>query len=254
MIDIHCHILPGVDDGPKNLVRFLEMAYRAVETGITHIFSTPHHANGHYVNDKETILQLVRHYNRILQQENIPLVIHPGQEIRLQRDIFLQLRMNELLTLANKGKYVLLELPTEEVPAYTQEVIYEFQLIGISPIIVHPERNSHLLEDHQLLYELVQEGALTQLTSSSLLGHFGKKVRVFAEEMIAHEQAHFIATDAHNTSTRGFFLHEAYEMIARQYGQEKTSYFKENAELLLDNKPIQPMPPLPFRKKIFGLF
>ena len=162
--------------------------------------------------------------------------------------------MDEVLTLDNKGKYLLLELPSGEVPTYTQEVVYELLLKGITPIIVHPERNRGFIEDHNLLFELVQEGALTQLTSGSIIGHFGKRVKSFSEKIIEHHLAHFIASDAHNIGTRGFSLQEAYEMITKTYGIHHTIYFKENAELLLSGHSLHIEHPIPIRKKILGVF
>ena len=162
--------------------------------------------------------------------------------------------MNEVLTLDNKGKYVLIELPSGEVPTYTQEVIYELLLRGITPIIVHPERNGRFMKDHNVLFELVREGALTQLTAGSMMGHFGKKIQSFSKKIIEHNLAHFIASDAHNMSSRGFFLQEAYETITKLYGTQQTLYFRENAELLLNGQDLQHEQPAPIRKRILGIF
>ncbi|MFF2446735.1 tyrosine-protein phosphatase [Neobacillus sp. NPDC058068] len=254
MIDIHCHILPGVDDGPTQLIECLNMANAAVTAGISHLFATPHHLNGQYENSKSVILQRTHELNRHLQQENIHLTIHPGQEVRIHRELFHSLEMDEILTLNNEGKYMLLELPFGEVPTYTQEIVYELLVRGITPIIVHPERNSGFLEDHHLLFELVQEGALTQLTSGSIIGHFGKKVKSLSEKLIEHNLAHFIATDAHNCGSRGFSLHEAYEAITKTFEINYTFYFQENTELLLLGQHLQVEKPTPIRKKILGIF
>ncbi|MEC0344802.1 tyrosine-protein phosphatase [Peribacillus frigoritolerans] len=254
MIDIHCHILPGVDDGSVDMKESLNMARKAVEAGITDIFATPHHLNEKYVNFKKDIINRAVRLNESLRQNNIPLIIHLGQEVRIHRDIFTSLEKEEILTLNDNGKYLLLELPSGRVPTYTQEVIYELLLKGITPIIVHPERNKELIENHKLLFELVQEGALTQLTSSSIIGLFGKNVKSFSNKIIDHNLAHFIATDAHDIGSRGFTLQQAYETITKAYGIERTFYFKENVEQLLkDQSPVVDKP-VPFKKKILGIF
>ncbi|CAH2714878.1 Tyrosine-protein phosphatase YwqE [Neobacillus rhizosphaerae] len=253
MIDIHCHILPYTDDGPCHLIKCKEMAQAAISTGITHIFATPHHHNGLFENPKADILNRVIEFNKYLHQANIPLTVHPGQELRIHREIFISLEMGEVLTLDNKDKYLLLELPSGEVPTYTQEIVYELLLKEITPIIVHPERHRGFIEENNLLFELVQEGALTQLTSGSILGHFGKKVKSLADKMIEHNLAHFIATDAHNTNSRGFSLQEAYETITNKFGINRTFYFKENAELLLCGQYIYKEEPVPIRKRILGI-
>ncbi|MED3892302.1 tyrosine protein phosphatase [Peribacillus frigoritolerans] len=254
MIDIHCHILPGVDDGSADMKDSLNMAKKAVEAGITHIFATPHHLNEKYVNVKIDIIDRVVKLNESLQQNNIPLTIHFGQEVRIHRDIFTSLENEEILTLNDNGTYLLLELPSGRVPTYTQEVIYELLLKGITPIIVHPERNKELIENHKLIFELVQEGALTQLTSGSIIGNFGKSIQSFSKKIIEHNLAHFIATDAHNIGSRGFTLQQAYETITKVYGIERTFYFKENAEQLLKDQSPAVEKPVPFKKKILGIF
>ncbi|MEX6700364.1 tyrosine-protein phosphatase [Peribacillus frigoritolerans] len=254
MIDIHCHILPGVDDGSADMNESINMARKAVEAGITHIFATPHHLNEKFVNVKSDIIDRAVRLNESLHQNNIPLTIHLGQEVRIHRDIFTSLEKEEILTLDDNGRYLLLELPSGSVPTYTKEVIYELQLKGITPIIVHPERNKELIENHKLLFELAQEGALTQLTSGSIIGHFGKKVKSFSNKIVEHNLAHFIATDAHNIGSRGFTLQQAYETITKAYGIERTFYFKENAEQLLKNQSPAIEKPVPFKKRILGIF
>lgn len=230
------------------------MAKKAVEAGITHIFATPHHLNEKYVNVKSNIIDRAVRLNESLQQNNIPLNIHPGQEVRIHRDIFTSLENEEILTLDDNGTYLLLELPSGRVPTYTQEVIYELLLKGITPIIVHPERNKELIENHKLLFELVQEGALTQLTSGSIIGTFGKSIQSFSKKIIEHNLTHFIATDAHNIGSRGFTLQQSYETITKTYGIECTFYFKENAEHLIKGQSLSIENPVPFKKKILGIF
>lgn len=230
------------------------MAKKAVEAGITHLFATPHHLNEKYVNVKSDIMDRVVRLNESFQQENIPLTIHPGQEVRIHRDIFTSLEKEEILTLDDNGMYLLLELPSGKVPTYTQEVIYELLLKGITPIIVHPERNKELIRNHKLLFELVQEGALTQLTSGSIIGLFGKSVQSFSKKIIEHNLAHFVATDAHNIGTRGLSLQQAYETITKAYGIQRTFNFKENAEQLIKGQSPSVEKPLPFNKKFLGIF
>lgn len=254
MIDLHCHILPGVDDGPRDHDGFLNMAKTAVQDGITHLFATPHHLNGRYENTKSEILECVPKMNKILEIENIPLTLHPGQEVRIHRELFNSLKTDEILTLDNKGKFILLEFPLGEVPTFSRETVYELLLKDITPIIVHPERNLGLLEENNQLFDLVKEGALVQLTCGSILGKFGKRVKNFSQKIIEHNLAHFIATDAHNVSTRGFTLQQAYETISKTFGISQTFYFKENAEIMLSGKHLYIEEPVRIKKKILGIF
>lgn len=254
MIDIHCHILPGMDDGPESNLQFLEMAREAVKSGVTSVLATPHHLNGRYENSKEKILEQVKKSNEYLKQKDIPLTVYPGQEIRMHRELFNAIKNDEILTINNMGKYLLIEFRSIEVPTYSNEMIYELSLKGITSIIVHPERNKVFNETPQLLFELVEEGALVQLTAGSIVGHFGRKVKAFSEQIIEHHLAHFIATDAHNVSSRGFYLQEAYNSVANKYGLSQTYYYMENAELLLLGKSIQIEEPTRIRKRVFWVF
>lgn len=253
LIDIHSHIIPGIDDGPSDIALFLEMANHAVDAGITNVFATPHHRNGIFTNPKEKILQMVSQYQKYLLNEGIPLLIHPGQELRVRHDMFKHFEL-EVLTLGNRGKYLLLELPSKEVPIYIHDVMYELKLKGIVPIIVHPERNREIAEVPNLLFDMIGEGALVQLTAGSILGTFGKRIKSLSAQLLDHKMVHFIASDAHDSSTRNFSLREAYESISKDYGMEYTAIYKKNAESLLNGQNLEVEDPIPIRKKIFGWF
>ncbi|MCM3600544.1 tyrosine protein phosphatase [Robertmurraya korlensis] len=254
MVDLHCHILPGIDDGPSDVSEFLEMASAATETGITHIYATPHHLNGQYENNKIEIIQSVSRANYLLHLKCIPLFIHPGQELRIHQGLIDSIENNEVLTLDNKGTHLLLELPAGEFPSYTFDVIYELLLRRITPIIVHPERNKAIIENPKYLYDLVKEGAMTQVTSGSILGIFGKRIKSFSEKMIVHQLAHFIATDAHNSHLRGFSLKHVFNCITAKYGEETTFYFKNNAQMLMLGHNIHVQKPIHFRRRFMGVF
>lgn len=150
MIDIHCHILPGIDDGPKTIEESILMAKEAVNQGINTIIATPHHRNNSYVNEKESILRIVREFNEILQNEQIPLEILPGQETRIFGEILEDYKKEEILTL-NNSNYLFIEFPTSTVPRYAERLLYDIQLEGLIPIIVHPERNKEILENPIIL-------------------------------------------------------------------------------------------------------
>ncbi|MEH6944417.1 tyrosine-protein phosphatase [Bacillus sp. JJ722] len=254
LIDIHCHILPGFDDGANSLIECMSMVNSALEIGINHLYATPHHMNGQYLNSKKEIIASVSVINKQLQQENIPLTIHVGQEVRIHQHLMSSLEMDLVMTLGNKGKYLLLELPSGYVPIYTKEIICDLLTKGITPVIAHPERNRELIENHDLLFRLVQDGALFQLTSGSILGLFGKKIKSISKKMIEHNLAHFIASDAHNVSSRSFTNQAAFDEITKTYGADRTLYFKENALMVLQNQNITIEKPTQIKKKILGMF
>lgn len=254
MIDLHCHILPGVDDGPKNIEDSIAMAKKAVSDGIKTIIATPHHKNGAYENPKMQIIDEVEKLNNRLKDEGIDLQVLPGQENRIYGEITEDFDSNIIQTI-HDTPYILIELPSSHVPRYTGQLLFELQVKGLKPIIVHPERNSEIISHPDSLYHLVEKGALTQITASSITGHFGKKIQKFSFDLIESRMAHFIASDAHNVTSRTFKLREAYEVLEKDFGIEARYYFQENAELVVANQTIFAGPPDRIKKKKFlGIF
>jgi protein-tyrosine phosphatase len=254
MIDLHCHILPNVDDGPKDLAESVEMAKQAVQQGIKTIIATPHHRNEKYENHGQTIFRQVEEFNRVLKSENLDLTVLSGQETRIFGEMVEGLESGEILPL-NQGKYVFVEMPSGHVPRYTGQLLFDIQLKGFIPVIVHPERNQEIIENPEVLYQLVKKGALTQVTASSVSGHFGKTIKKFSLQLIEANLTHFVASDAHNTSSRGFKMVEAYDVIEKSFGIEAVYMFRENAELVVQGKSVyKEVPERVKRKKILGLF
>lgn len=254
MIDIHSHILPGVDDGAKTFEESLSMGKRAVEEGITTIVATPHHQNGVYTNEGEMIQEVVEELQSYFDEAGVPLTVLSGQEPRIHGDIIENLDDGSVLKV-NGSDYVLIELPHDSVPEYTGRLLYEMQLAGYKPIVVHPERNTRIQEEPDILYEFVRKGAYSQLTAASVTGKFGKKVEKLSESLVKANLVHFIASDAHNTHSRGFCIKEAYQVIQEKYGQDWVSYFDRNAKAVVANEVIMAeIPEKVGRKKFFGLF
>lgn len=255
MIDIHCHILPGVDDGAKHMEDSLSMARKATKEGIHTIIATPHHKNGRYNNPTKSVLADIKTLNDRLQQENIPLSILPGQEVRIHGDLLDGIKKGEILTLNETSRYIFIELPSQHIPRYTEQLLFDIQINDYVPIIVKPERNSMLLERPTRLYEFVRNGALTQITAGSLMGEFGSKVKKFANELIEHNLTHFIASDAHNTKSRTFNMKGATQKIKKKYGRSTLYEFMENAQLLIADEVIHINEPSRIKqKKFLGLF
>lgn len=251
MIDIHCHILPGLDDGAKDTAHSLEMARTAGQEGITAIVATPHHMNGTYKNEKAAIEQSVGLLNAQLEQEGINVNIYAGQEVRLYGELLEDYQSNKLVTV-NHSAHMLVEFPSSSIPAFAEQLLFDMQLKGITPIIVHPERNAAIAENPDLLYKLIQNGALSQVTAASVNGLFGKKAKALSLQLIEANLTHFIATDAHNITTRRFGLGEAYEAIDPDYAV----YFQENAQAVLSGQHIEKEPPQHVirKKKFLGIF
>jgi len=252
MIDIHCHILPGLDDGAKHMEESVRMARQAADQGIHAVIATPHHKTTRYENDRSKVVEAVHQLNSRLREEHIPLKVHPGQEIRVFEHMGHTFDETELLTLNETGVYVLIELPSHEVPRYTDHLIYNLSTQGYIPIIAHPERNQIILDDSDVLYEFVKNGALSQVTASSLTGKLGKKVRKFSESLIEHKLAHVIASDAHHIDHRSFDLQEAYESVRKRMDIAHVKQLSENAYDILNGERIHLYEPTRLKSK--GLF
>lgn len=248
LIDIHSHILPGIDDGAKTEAESIAMAQAAIKEGIDTIIATPHHRNNAYDNYKQDIVTNVSILNELLEEENIPLQVVAGQEVRMYGELLEDYAKGEIQTLADT-KYLLVEFPTREVPQYAEQLLYDIQLSGLRPIIAHPERNMELLENHGRMYELIRNGALAQVTAGSILGKFGKDVQEFTEQLIKANLVHFIASDAHNTKTRGFGLVDAFDVINEQYGIDMYYMLLENSQLLIDDANINRFEPSRIQQK-----
>jgi protein-tyrosine phosphatase len=254
MIDIHCHILPGVDDGAQSLSDSIEMAKRAVEQGIHTIVASPHHKNSRYENLKKEIIDGVKELNEALRLEKIDLEVLPGQEVRIHGEILEGYELGDILPV-NHTPYVLVEFPSSHVPRYTEKLFYDLQMKGLVPVIVHPERNQEIIERSDILYQLVKKGALTQVTAASISGDFGKKIKNFSLQLVEANLTHFIASDAHNVNKRSFKMREAFGVIEKKYGIDMVYYFDENAALLIDGKHVYKEDPERIkRKKLFNLF
>jgi protein-tyrosine phosphatase len=237
MIDIHSHILSGLDDGATHMQESLNMARQAVSQGIHTVIATPHHANGRYLNESDIIKSSVDQLNARLQEEQIPLQVLAGQEVRVYQELLKHLEDGELLSLDN-SRYILLEFPSYGIPSSIPEVLYELQVMGKVPVIAHPERNQEIIKNPVKLLELVELGALSQVTAQSVFGGFGKEIQRLSLDLCKKYLTHFIASDAHNVTNRPFLLGQAYEVVNDKLGPEITNYFQNNALSVIENTSI----------------
>lgn len=236
IVDLHCHILPGIDDGSPDLEHSLQLANAAIKDGVTHILATPHHLDRNYVNHKEDVLKAVDSFQQELDERNIKLKVFPGQEVHINGELIQ--KYADLLGADVRKKYMLLELPHGNVPAYTKRLIFELQKIGTIPMIVHPERNKEILKNPDLLFEFIEQGALAQVTATSYIGGFGEEVAEFSRKLVANRLVQVVASDAHVLSGRNFVLREALEKIGDDFGEEVAYSFEKNAENILNSEPV----------------
>lgn len=254
MIDLHCHILPAVDDGSKTIDMSLKMAEEAKREGIDKILLTPHHMDGEYVNHKNNILLDVDNFQKDLFDNNIDIRVRAGQEVHINGDLLSNVDSDDILYADDDSKYMMLELPHDGVPEYTENMIFELKLKGITPVIVHPERNHGFQNKPDKLYDLVSQGCLTQLTATSYVGDFGKHIQKFTNQIIDAGLGFTFSSDAHNMSGRRFRMQEAYELLTKKKGKKFSDFYKDNARKIWDGEDIEIKGIKKIRKKSFLKF
>ena len=218
LTDIHCHLLPGLDDGPKSWDETLAMAEMAVADGIGTIVATPHQLGGYPENSPERIRTETARLQALLDERGIALRVLPGADVRVEPDLPAKVRRGEVLTLADRGRHVLLELP-HEVYFPLDRLLAEMSEAGLVGILSHPERNQGVLRKPGVLRPLVAAGCLVQVTAASLTGLFGFRVQRLAESLILKGVVHCVSSDAHGTHARTPVLGPALERVARLIGR-----------------------------------
>jgi protein-tyrosine phosphatase len=221
MIDIHSHILPGLDDGVQGIEEALRMCELASEDGISTVVATPHHLNGVYQNSRETVLRATQALNTAVRDRGLEIEVLPGSDTHLDARVLDELEGESVMTINDNRRFLLLELPRFTSFDHVKKMIFGMKLMGVTPVISHPERNSTIMEDTGLLYELIGIGALVQITAGSLTGGFGKATKRNALLLLESNMAHIIATDAHNASTRPPLLSRAVELVSGEVGPEE---------------------------------
>ena len=255
MIDIHNHILIDVDDGPKTKEDAIALLKQANDEGVTEIIATPHHLSPTFDNAYENVQQKLNQLSELQETKDLGIKLYPGQEIRISDQVLPQLRKGEAIGL-NHSRYLLIEFPSRGVPHYANRLFFELQSEGYIPIIAHPERNKESSQNLDVLYNLINQGALAQLTSSSLQGIQGKKIQKISIQMIENNLVHFIASDAHHESQRPFIMKSL-------YNNKKLKKYEKNIENLINNAKyivndedvIKKQPTQNYNdRKLFGLF
>ena len=220
MIDLHSHLLPGVDDGSPDEERSLEMARIAVADGITVQACTPHIFPGVYNNVGRDIRARVAHLQFRLHEAGVPLRLVVGADVHMAPNLVAKLRSGEALTLGDT-RYVLIEPPHHVLPPRTEDVFFDLTAAGFVPILTHPERMSWIDHRYDVVKRLVEAGVWMQLTAGALLGHFGNRAQYWSERMLDEGLVHIVATDAHDTSKRPPRLSAAFEALGVRLGESE---------------------------------
>lgn len=260
MVDIHCHILPALDDGAKSLDESVEMAEMAIADGITHVVATPH-ASSEFRFDFDLVQKRCGELQARLGDR---LKLATGCDFHLNMENLQDIRSNPAKYSINQKRYLLVEFADFAIPPTADVTLHELQLLGLSPIITHPERNALLRSQPQRLLGWLRQGCCVQVTAQSLLGKWGESAKKQVEEWLGQKIVHFFASDAHNTTQRPLRLTEAYEVVVARWGESLAqSLFRDNPLAAFEGRdlPYQPQVPSapdrmaqPARRKRFIFF
>ena len=273
MIDLHSHILHGLDDGPETMDESIQMCWISYRDGVRTIVATPHTLNGSYQNNRSTILAKVKELNALIKkfgvqsselgveypksedfyhcqsaicnlQSAIELKILPGADVHFSNEILHQLDQGEVTTVGDGKKFLILEFPFHTIPFGAEDVLFQLMARRITPIISHPERNLEITRRPKRYYEMIRMGCFGQVTAMSLTGGFGAKIKGFAEKLLKKRLIHLIASDAHSVDGRPPILStaikEAEKIIGREEAQKMVTEYPK--AILEGRKPYVPDP------------
>lgn len=253
MIDIHNHLIPKFDDGPRSLDESLKMLQQAAEQGVTDIFATSHF--NEYIPKKlsDEYFAKLKELREMADQKNISIRIHSGGEMFYHPYLPKQVENTPMGTLGGWGQYVLMEFPMFQTFGGYEEVLFNLSINEFIPIIAHPERYVSVIESFSTVYDFVKFGGLLQLNAGSILGHFGKESQKIALRILKEELAHFIASDAHSPRGRSVLLATIADYLQDDIPAEYLDrLLTKNAEAII-NKDILPKAVVPETRPKEGL-
>jgi protein-tyrosine phosphatase len=252
MYDLHCHILPGIDDGPESAEETREMLQTAVQEGISIIAATLHFSDEQSTVDSylAAVEEKTREVQPLLSKLDTDIQIVSGAEVFMS-PMLPSLEGLEKLCI-NDTQYLLIELPMMDIPQYAEDLIYSLRIRGMIPIIAHPERNFRIMDNPNLLAPMIELGALAQINSGSITGQFGKRVRQCARILFDHNMAHLISSDAHSPNGRAPRLKEAAERLDKWLGTDLADEVLDNTPRAILNDVLLEMDsPISYRKRKF---
>jgi protein-tyrosine phosphatase len=242
MIDVHCHILPGIDDGPDSIDLSIEMAESAIADGITHVVATPH-SSDEYLFDFARVRKL---RDELQARVGERLTLATGCDFHLNPENIEALKANPAPFCINQLDHLLVEFNEYSIPPAMDQTLHEIQLLGLSPIITHPERNGILRSQTERLAKWVRLGCYIQITAGSLTGTFGSGPQKDAWKWLSEGMVHIVASDAHNMRGRPLKLSPAYNVVREQMGEETAeALFVHNPKAAFEGRELPCVPELP---------
>ena len=220
MIDLHAHLLPGLDDGPETLDESLDMARMAVADGITHCVLTPHIHPGRYDHTASGLRPHLQAFRQSLAEHAIPLNVSLGAEVRMGLESLALLERDELPFLGSVrgSRVLLLELPHSHIPVGTMNLLEKLLSLNVRPLLAHPERNKTIMDDPTRVQAFLAAGCWLQVTAGAITGAFGKVSQAVAHRLLSEDAVRVVASDAHNLGVRAPRLAPTHRYISERWG------------------------------------
>jgi protein-tyrosine phosphatase len=248
-VDIHCHLLPGIDDGAKDWDESLAMAGLAASEGAAVVVATPHQLGNFGQNRGDAIRQMVGELQQRLRAARIPLKVLPGADVRIESGMFERIAAGDVVSLGDHRRHVLLELP-HELYLPLEPVIDELDRHGMVGILSHPERNEGILRCPDIVAPLVDRGCLMQVTAGSICGAFGPVCQDLSEWLLSEGLVHFVATDAHGPRSRRPLLQRAFDRVAELTSESMAiELFADNPAAVAEGQGVRAGRRPAFRRK-----
>ncbi|MFC3816730.1 tyrosine-protein phosphatase [Lysobacter sp. GCM10012299] len=251
MFDLHCHLLPAIDDGAVDLDMALEMARMAAADGIVTVACTPHIYPGLYENTADGIRAAIAAFQAELDERGIALRLVEGADVHLAPDLLESIRGGRVPTLGG-SRYLLLEPPHHVAPPRFEEAVFDLMAAGLVPVITHPERLTWVETHYDVFARLAERGAWMQITAGAMTGRYGRRVKYWGERFVGEGLCMILATDAHHPTRRPPLLAEAREAAAALVGMEEAVHMVDTRTRgIVDDVAPENLPPPLFRQAGF---
>ncbi|MBC8313052.1 MAG: phosphoesterase [Candidatus Cloacimonetes bacterium] len=238
MIDIHSHILPGLDDGAENFEQSFEILNELINQGVKEVIVTPHIISGSYDNNRKTIDEKFDELSAKIVKNKLQIKIHKGAEIYFEPNLIEKVK-REKLSLAGSS-YILVESDLQRFPNNFFETLFEFQFEDFIPILAHAERYFQFINNFDFLLDIANRGILIQTNCGCLLGDYGEKIQVLTHKMLEVGCIHFVASDVHNLAKRPILMDAAYQYLSEKYSENLAELLMyENPKKVINNEPFE---------------
>ncbi|MTI71999.1 MAG: capsular biosynthesis protein [Firmicutes bacterium] len=249
MYDMHCHILPGVDDGADSFETSIKMIKISKKNGFKGIFATPHYVDNTTYNNTKLIKENFLKLKDKIKKQGIDIDIYIGNEVYVVPNLIKLFEKGFVYTL-NNSRYMLIEFPMLDNPYFIESLIYDLKVKGIVPIIAHPERYKMIISNPNVLFKFIKQGALVQINLPSLKGSYGPIIKDTAKILIEHDMLHFIGTDAHSFNRRTPNVEKSLDEFKAIVSNDKfKKILYENPKAVINDKEIKISQPQKYIKE-----